>query len=306
MTAIVSFPQQAVICSVEFLLFVFSSCLCFAFLRSQICLRRSNGKACKNKFVILTLFTNVSFSINQLSTVILLFLELQLNKDIWYFDDVAAIAFVFATTGHLCLVYFRSRAVLESNLLYLKVFRFLLGVYTMLAFACAIVGAVASHTEDDMSAAFLDFLQSLVGIPAATLLGILDIVSTIQFGNYVTGVQSKIRAQNEIVALGDSARSKQTSLIAKRSGRICLIGAFAVVWFWMYFGYIAITGYQEGMFLRWALCLQQCFTAVGFSLWIFLKWELDELSRKSVTFRGSSHNNSAKLSGSIPNLNLTT
>eukprot|EP00475_Leptophrys_vorax_P040255 TRINITY_DN7436_c0_g2_i1.p1 TRINITY_DN7436_c0_g2~~TRINITY_DN7436_c0_g2_i1.p1 ORF type:complete len:323 (-),score=58.80 TRINITY_DN7436_c0_g2_i1:30-998(-) len=296
--------QQTVICVVEFLLFVSLTILCLEFLRSQTIVKKSNGKVWKNKFVALTLFTNLSFSMKLLNTVIFLFLELRLNEDIWYFDDVASFAFVLATTGHLCLVYSRSKIVFsESNPVYLKVLRFSLAVYSLLAVTCATIGVMSSHTQDDAFASVLDFWQAVVGLSAATLLGILDVVSTVQFANYVMGVQSKIRAQNEIIALGDSARSKQTSMMAKRSGGICLIGAIAVVWIWMYFGYIAITGDQEGMFPRWALCFQECFTAVCFSMWIFLKWKLDEISRSSLMGGGSGHN-SVKLSGSIANLNL--
>eukprot|EP00475_Leptophrys_vorax_P013971 TRINITY_DN20328_c0_g1_i2.p1 TRINITY_DN20328_c0_g1~~TRINITY_DN20328_c0_g1_i2.p1 ORF type:complete len:247 (+),score=38.46 TRINITY_DN20328_c0_g1_i2:286-1026(+) len=191
-------------------------------------------------------------------------------------------AFYFSVGCNVALVYLRSQVLFQSSKIYMIVMKILLTIF-YIALTILLVTILMGCAPS--AATVPSALSSILVLITLTSMAIIDVLSTVGFGWYVYSVNSRIRRTGHSM----SPHLAQTDLIAKRSCVICFLVSVGVSIFWqsVLTPQPPVDIMDAGTFTLIAIDNQAFLMA--FVLWMRLKMEIDNDSKKSLVNASGEH-----------------
>eukprot|EP00475_Leptophrys_vorax_P015811 TRINITY_DN2215_c0_g1_i1.p1 TRINITY_DN2215_c0_g1~~TRINITY_DN2215_c0_g1_i1.p1 ORF type:complete len:320 (+),score=57.36 TRINITY_DN2215_c0_g1_i1:235-1194(+) len=212
-------------------------------------------------------FSNVYFSLPGTDPILQTSLGVIENGGIFLFDMC-----------QVALIYLRSQIVFRSSAGYVKVLKMMLVAFYVSDLFCAILFTIFAFYPATNS---LGIVYEVFAILSDTLLGVIDVMSTISFGRYVQGVNAALK---QTTGGHELVHQNQTKIIAKRSAVICANSFVTIVLYWCFWICIQVDGLSDHtravvVNSLYLVIIYQCILSAV--LWMCLKIELDLIGSKN-------------------------
>eukprot|EP00475_Leptophrys_vorax_P004018 TRINITY_DN1236_c0_g1_i1.p1 TRINITY_DN1236_c0_g1~~TRINITY_DN1236_c0_g1_i1.p1 ORF type:complete len:306 (-),score=51.70 TRINITY_DN1236_c0_g1_i1:44-961(-) len=227
-----------------------------------------------NKFVIITFVGGLSLLVNLICWSVYFFQAAEATPQLWI-QNLFDLAFAASAAAHITLVYLRSLPVFETSIKYLKIIQVLVISFYVSITLAVILAIVANGMSQTTSPTYIT--SRVLAMISASLLVLVDVVSTFSFGHYVYQTKYLCHRSKEL----DQAK---TELIASRGAFICICAIVSVTLFWVKMGGYAITDVSgqpqtPHPYLDALVVPQQAFFLTTFVLWMRLKMDLDTINK---------------------------
>jgi hypothetical protein len=233
---------------------------------------KTHGKSLlTNKFVMISIMGNAACLLNLIFIIVELYqFTGQMSMQKGLIDFSSTVCILISLCAHISMVYLRSKAVFTG---YSKSFQ-LIKFCSILFLGCAVGTAVTSLTivfaANDVNSSLFQIFTVSTGV----FLGIVDMISTWSFANYVKEVYSTL---GDTLLMKQQQHVKQSHIIARRGVVICCLSALSL--FCYIFDVISTRVLVEmyPLSVDFSFVTFQILLTTVMILWMWLKIELDRI-----------------------------